>query len=159
MNKKISRCISTATIILSLMSGQSFAEVLVVGSQGPIANNIAEHFNQETGAYIGQQNEGDLLYVHVATATDIELDSVKKSIINKNLVVLDMTGYTSEDIRSSKTKDLIGMGVSAPVIIKGVSKGKPLTNFVVSNPTSENPEENINKTVLHELENNFEFKG
>lgn len=159
MNKFLLKSVKTLAVLSSLTIGQSYADVLIVGNQGEVAINIANHFKQKINHYSGQQSATDLLYVDAASATTAELDKIRKNIIDNKLVVLDLSGFAVDDMRVAKTKYLTGLGVSAPVVIMGLSKEEPITNLIENSPEDENTEQTINQTVLDSLTNNFDYKG
>ncbi|KFI09148.1 hypothetical protein IX95_25870 [Vibrio sp. B183] len=159
MGKQLFKPIKTLAVLSSLLMGQSYADVLVVGNQGEIANKISSHFKQELVHYSGQQSATDILYVDVASATESELSEVRKSIINNGLVVLDLTNFASDEERKAKSKHLTGIGVSSPVVINGLSKGESVTNLIEGHPDEPDDEATLEQTILDSLTTNFDYKG
>lgn len=155
MNKYLSKKAVTLALLSSFAISATHASVLVLGSESELSTVIANINQEEVRHFDNNQSETDVLYVNVGTSSEQDLALAQQQIVDGQLVVLDLSTLADPKIRTSYTKRLTGMGVSAPVVISGNSYGQSVLNSVSGNEAEE--AESIKRTLASSLVKNFNY--
>jgi hypothetical protein len=130
--------IMTSLLLSTLAWNSAQADVLVLGNETALIATIAEQYNQNIKSYNGESTVGDLLYANLESVPLDDYQQLKNAVVAGQLVVLDVSGFSTEEERLSVTKQITGLGMTSPVLVSGIYNGEIILNAIVSDVTDEN---------------------